>query len=413
MKNILLIHQNLPSQFNNLITYLKSHPGVNLVGVKEKNLSTPYSNHSLLQGMNIVEYTLPEQKKSSNQLERILDTSIQRGKLLVQIAEALIKQNFIPDIVIAHSGWGETLFLKDRFPDARLVILQEFFHGPNSPDINFDPEFQVDRSVNEIAVMQRSLDLQACFDADTIITPTQWQASLIPFEFAKKVRVVHDGIDTSRFMPNHKAQFQLPTKRTVTKKDKVITYIARGLEPYRGFHSFVRSIPAIQRQDKEIEIVIVGNDNVYYSPRLNHPTLTYREHYFKQIQNKADFSKIHVYDKLPQQRCIELMQVSRAHAYYTYPLFSSLTILEAMSCGCTVLGSKTGPVEEFIQPNRTGHLFPFFGIQEFANLAVHVVNDKTHTQEAIGNRARNFIKSCLDWETRIQPFWTRLIDLTP
>jgi glycosyltransferase involved in cell wall biosynthesis len=139
--------------------------------------------------------------------------------------------------------------------------------------------------------------------------------------------------------------------------------------------------------------------------------MTYREYYFNQIKNKADFSKVHVYSNLPQELCCRLMQVSTLHAYYTYPFFSSLTILEAMSTGCVVIGSKTGPVEEFITDGMTGYLFDFFNIKQFAEKAVRIIHQDPDQRYRVGMRAREFIKACLDWETRVQPFWERFLKL--
>lgn len=412
MINILLIHQNLPSQFNNLITFLLKQKNVNLIGVKEKNPSSPFSNHSVLRGMNIVEYTLNSfNREADNYLVTMLDNRIARGQLVGQIAKALKQQNFYPDVIIGHTGWGETMFLKGHYPDAKLVWLQEYFYGPNAPDINFDPEFQVDDSIIEISNINRLTDIHACLDADVITTPTQWQASLIPTEFQPKVKVVHDGIRTDIFCPNDDASFILANGKTLTKKDKVITYIARGLEPYRGYHIFLRAIPEIQHLDPDIEIVIVGNDGVYYSPKLPDGSLTYREHYLKEIESKVNMDKIHFYSNLPQDRCLSLMQISTLHTYFTYPFYSSLTILEAMSCGCVVLGSATGPVQEFITDKRTGYLFNFFDYKTFANKAVEIVNQHPDERYAVGQRARNMIKGCLDWTTQIEPFWERFLKL--
>lgn len=411
-KKILLVHQNLPSQFSNLIPFLKNHPNVELVGIKEKNESSPFSYHKVLRDMNIVEYTLANLDRSKeNFLVSMLDNHVLRGQIVGRIADALKKQNFIPDVIIGHSGWGELLFLKDRFPKAHFVVLQEFFHGPQESDINFDPEFQIDDRIIDVSIMNRSIDLQACFDADVIMTPTQWQAEQIPSEFQRKIKVVHDGIRTDIFKPDETAEFKLRNGKILSKKDKVITYIARGLEPYRGFHSFVRALPEIQRQDPEVEIVIVGNDDIYYSPPLADSNITYRQYYFNQVKDKVDFSRIHIYANLPQELCKRLLQISTVHAYYTYPFFSSLSILEAMSTGCVVLGSKTGPVEEFITDGRTGYLFDFFNTKQFAKKAIEIINQHPDERYRVGMRARDFIKACLDWETKIQPFWERFLKI--
>lgn len=412
MINVLLIHQNLPSQFNNLIPYLRSRPDVKLIGIKERNPTSPFSDHRILKGMEVAEYTLNPLKENTDQpILSLLDERIMRGKIVGQIAELLKKRNFYPDIIVGHTGWGETMFLKDRFPKAKLVLLQEYFYSSHAPDINFDPEFQVNDAIIEIANVNRLPDLHSCMDADIIITPTQWQAKLIPTEFQHKVEVVHDGIRTDIFHPDDNVHFDLPNGKRLTKENKVITYIARGLEPYRGFHIFMRAIPEIQKRDPDIEIVIVGNNGVYYSPKLPDDEGNFKEYYLRELGDKIDLSKVHFFANLAQPLCINLMQISTLHVYFTYPFYSSLSIFEVLSCGCTVLGSATPPVQEFIKDKDTGYLFNFFDIKGFAEKAVHIVNQDPIERHAVGQRARDMIKSRLDWSMCIEPFWENLLKL--
>ena len=362
--------------------------------------------------MEVAEYTLNPLKENTDQpILSLLDERIMRGKIVGQIAELLKKRNFYPDIIVGHTGWGETMFLKDRFPKAKLVLLQEYFYSSHAPDINFDPEFQVNDAIIEIANVNRLPDLHSCMDADIIITPTQWQAKLIPTEFQHKVEVVHDGIRTDIFHPDDNVHFDLPNGKRLTKESKLITYIARGLEPYRGFHIFMRAIPEIQKRDPDIEIVIVGNNGVYYSPKLPDDEGNFKEYYLRELGDKIDLSKVHFFANLAQPLCINLMQISTLHVYFTYPFYSSLSIFEVLSCGCTVLGSATPPVQEFIKDKDTGYLFNFFDIKGFAEKAVHIVNQDPIERHAVGQRARDMIKSRLDWSMCIEPFWENLLKL--
>lgn len=413
MLNVLVIHNNLPSQFNHLIPYLKRRPDIYPIGIKAKNRSSPMSDHKVLRNMRIEEYTLNNVSlHSDNYLVSLLDHNIIRAELVAQITDEIKKQGYTPDIIVAHTAWGEPMFLKDRFPNAKLILLQEFMYGPNAPDINFDHEYRVDDRIINVSNVRRLVDAHACLDADVIITPIHWQKSLIPDIFKPKVEVVHDGIDTNYMCPNDSASFTLENGKVLTKRDKVITYISRGLEPYRGYHKFVEAIPLIQKLDPEIEIVIVGNDQVYYSPKLDHPTLTYREYYLRPYQNDIDFNKVHFYKNLDQQLLISLIQLTSVHSYYTYPFFSSLTIFEAMSCGGVVLGSSTPPVTEFIEDGINGYLFDFFNVNEFATKAVEIVNADAKLRDqlaVISHNARETIKARLDWDMQIEPIWDRLL----
>jgi len=46
-----------------------------------------------------------------------------------------------------------------------------------------------------------------------------------------------------------------------------VTYSARDLEPYRGFHVFMRALPRVLEQRPRAQVLIVGGDGVSYGRR--------------------------------------------------------------------------------------------------------------------------------------------------
>src|SRR6185436_17036483 len=114
--------------------------------------------------------------------------------------------------------------------------------------------------------------------------------------------------------------------------EELVTYVSRNLEPYRGFHTFMRAIPEIQRRRPRARIVIVGGDEVSYSPRLP-PGQTYREMLLKQVQDRIDLARFTFLPRLPYGEYLDLLRASSVHVYLTYPFVLSWSDLEAMSCG--------------------------------------------------------------------------------
>ena len=64
---------------------------------------------------------------------------------------------------------------------------------------------------------------------------------------------------------------------------------------------------------------------------------------------KYDTSRLHFVGTLPYDNYLNLLQVSTAHIYLTYPFILSWSMLEAMSTGCIVVASGTPPVAEYMK----------------------------------------------------------------
>ncbi len=234
--------------------------------------------------------------------------AIHRGKRVAAGAAHLKRQGFRPDLIFAHIGWGEALFLKDIFPDARVLLYGEFFYRPQGGDVGFDPEFPMNaEKVLRLRVMNAPL-LMSLDASDWSIAPTRWQQKQFPAAYAERMSVIHDGINTDKVCPSNEP-----------REPELITYVARNLEPYRGFHVFMRAIPEIQKRRPKARIVIVGGDEVSYSPRLP-PGQTYRQHLLREIEGKADLSRVHFTGRIPYAEYLALLRRSSVHVYLTYPI---------------------------------------------------------------------------------------------
>jgi glycosyltransferase involved in cell wall biosynthesis len=346
---LLFVHQNFPGQYRHLAThYAGAGHEVVALGDKENLRYQPR-----LPGVRLFAYEAPREDHAGA-FEASALRAMQRGRALATAASALRRAGFRPDLVFAHIGWGEALFLKDIFPAAPLLLYGEFFYRARGADMGFDPEFPPSaKSLLRLRVMNAPL-LMSLDAADWVMAPTFWQQRQFPEAYQARMSVIHDGVNTDLALPE-KIDFQ----------EELITYVARNLEPYRGFHVFMRAIPEIQRRRPKARIVIVGGDAVSYSPRLP-PGQTYRERLLQELDGKIDLARVSFLGRIPYKEYLALLRRSSVHVYLTYPFVLSWSLLEAMASGCLVVGSRTPPVEEVIEHGMNGLLVDFFSPEKIA-----------------------------------------------
>src|SRR5688572_28644365 len=346
---LLFVHQNFPGQYRHLAAHYASQKTNQVIGIGEK---ANVLRQAPIPGVQRLGYEFQESSPADSFINPVVK-AIQRGKRVAAGASQLKRQGFYPDVIFGHIGWGEALFLKDLFPKARVLLYCEFFYNARGGDMGFDPEFPTSaEKLLRLRVMNAPL-LMSLDASDWGMVPTRWQQKQFSPAHAERMSVIHDGIDTDVVTPGK-------------PEEELITYVARNLEPYRGFHTFMRAIPEIQKRRPKARIVIVGGDEVSYSPRLP-PGQTYRQLLLREIEGKADLSRVHFTGRIPYADYLALLRRSSVHVYLTYPFVLSWSLLEAMSAGCLVVGSRTPPVEEVIRDGENGLLTDFFSTEQLAS----------------------------------------------
>lgn len=356
---ILFIHQNFPGQYKHLA------PALAAQGHQCVALTLRVKEPANWNGVQVLPYTIKrKQGPGIHPWVNDFDTKVIRAEACYHAAMGLKAKGFTPDIIIGHHGWGETMFLRDVWPNARIGLYCELYHLSDRQHLGFDPEFQPKvAEVEALRIRMKNLNnLVHLQVADAGISPTHFQADTFPEEWRQKISVIHDGIDTNAMRPNPDVRFELPDGSILTRQDEVITFVNRNLEPYRGYHIFMRALPRLLRERPNSQVLIVGGDEVSYGARPPQGQ-TWKQIFIDEVRGQIptpNWDRVHFLGKIPYDQFTRLLQVSRVHLYLTYPFVLSWSLFEAMSAEAAIVASDTGPLKEAIRHGENGLLVDFF-----------------------------------------------------
>ncbi len=398
---ILLVHQNFPGQFLHLAPALAAR-GHQVLGIGDA--ANPHPSP-----VPVARYRAPAAVRHGG----LGSTYMQMAERGATVARALAKlratQGYVPDVVFGHHGWGETLFLREVFPEARHIGYAEFLYGSEGLDTGFDPEFQnIDLAARILVTARAAHLLQAAVRADLSVSPTRWQASTFPPGVRSRIRVIHDGIATDRIAPDRAASLTLPSGLTLRAGDEVLSFVSRRLEPYRGYHIFMRALPAIMAARPGAQVVIVGDEGQSYGAKPPGDR-SWREIFLAEVRERIDMSRVHFAGRVSYADFLSLIQITRVHAYLTYPFVLSWSMLEAMAAGALVIGSRTPPVEEVIADGVNGRLVDFFDVAAWSRAIVAALADP-RPDDALRAAGRATVVSRYDLATVCLPQIVALVE---
>ena len=386
---ILLMHPNFPAQFLNLCLVLGPNPAYEIVFMTARK-------EGEIPGVRKV-YFEPsrESHPEMHHYLQSMESAVLQGQAVYKAALELKKSGFVPDVILGHSGWGSTLYMKDLYPGVPLVGYFEWFYHAHGVDLDFDPEspLTVDGELRSRTINAPFLlDLAAC---DAGISPTKWQKQQFPVEYQPKIQVFHDGVQTERYAPNPSAKICWPDLGIdLPANSEIVTYVGRGMETYRGFPQFMRALEIVLQRRPSCHAVIVGAERIAYGGKKPEGYASYKEWAKQEV--KLDWSRVHFTGLLPRNRYLEALQASSVHVYLTFPFVLSWSMMEAMSTGCLLVASDTPPVRELLTDRQNGLLVDFFDI---AAIAARVEEALTQQAELSGVRAaaRQTIVDRYDW----------------
>lgn len=387
---ILFLHPNTFAQFSHLAKALAQDDTNQVVfGTQRIPGKLPKVSKAIYEAVKTV-------NAKSHYYLHDLETHIHEGQAVYHLCTRLKSEGFVPDVVYGHSGWGSTLYIKDVFPQAKLLCYSEWFYHARGSNFDFDPSKPVTYDdITRIRTKNASM-LMSLISCDRGLSPTHYQHQRFPPEFHSKITVRHDGIDTEFFKPKPGAKLVLPRiDLDLSEVEELVTYVARGMEPMRGFPQFMAAVGILQQRRPRCHVVVVGDNRVAYG-KLLPDGKTYKEFMLEKVP--LDLDRVHFTGFLPYSEYLKVLQASSVHIYLTYPFVLSWSMLESMATGCLVVASNTAPVIEVIENRVNGLLVDFFSPKDIAD-RVEEALDNRDQMAGIRENARETILQRYDLAT--------------
>ncbi|NIE80513.1 glycosyltransferase [Asaia sp. As-1742] len=368
----LFVHQNFPGQFLHLVRHLHEQGDHEIVFISE-------ANEGYLPGVRRVLYRQDRVvSPGTHPALRELEMGLSRAEAVARAAQTLKGLGYTPDIIIGHHGWGELLNLVDVYPDVPILGYFEFFYHTDRNDVDFDPEFPPRPELSPNVRVKNAINLLALNLNQHGQTPTLFQRETYPDWAQSRINLLREGVNLDLCTPDPGVFRRNVTigPHIICPSDKLVTFVARNLEPYRGIHSFMRALPRILDERPDARIILVGGDGTSYGAPPPADAGSWRDIFLREVSGRIDAERVHFLGKIDYDTFRLTLRRSDAHVYLTYPFVASWSLREAMATGCAIVGSQTAPVEEFITDRSTGLLAPFLEPDRIADAVLEILEDR-------------------------------------
>jgi glycosyltransferase involved in cell wall biosynthesis len=376
---LLLVHQNFPGQFRQLTPLLLAR-GHDVVAVGSHQRQLPFP-------CRILRYQEPSKPPQPLPYGAGLwHEALLRAEAVAHLCEGLDSEGWRPDRILGHCGWGETLGLDALWPGVPQILWPEIWVRPEHGGYGSDPQKPSPALPHHLEQLGRNaITRSALAHASHWVLPTRHQASSLPPEYQDhRLHVIHEGIDTTVACPNPQVAFQV-RGICIDRSVPTLTLINRNLERLRGFDVFMRALPAVLAAQPQLRVLIVGGNEAGYGG--GHHPVPLRQRMLSELGGQLDLERVHFLGRIPYNQLLAVMQASWVHVYLSYPFVLSWSLLEAMACGCAIVGSRGMPVEEVITHGVNGLLIHHDHPEELADRVLKLLA-MPEMRERLGAAAR-------------------------
>ncbi len=400
----LFIHQNFPGQYLHIVRHLAADPRNDVVFASEMSDGN-------IPGVRRINYSFGRKPRQDlHACVRDWEAAVKRAERVEALVRKLVPLGFKPDIIIGHHGWGELLNLPDIWPDVPILGYFEFYYHTAGYDVNFDPEYPMGPNFEPAVRAMNTINHAAIALGQHGQSPTRFQLGAYPEWARTRIELLPEGarLDQCKPDPTIRRDMLEIDGMQIAPSDKLITYVARNLEPYRGFHVMMRALPRLLAARPDLKVVMVGGNDVSYGAKLD--GTTWKDYFTRQLPTGTDLERVRMPGQVPYDTYLKLLQRSDAHVYLTYPFVASWSLREALASGCVVVGADVAAVQEFVTDGRNGRLVRPLDPVHVTETVLELLEDEPQAKR-LRHGARRYAEQNLDMRIHIAAFEARIAEL--
>jgi glycosyltransferase involved in cell wall biosynthesis len=396
---ILFIHDAFPAQFGRLALELTRRHGWKCSFLVQSLSSCPTPTPEMLQALELHQVPLAAEHRSGEGIPwpQIYGHYLDQCRSVFEAIRA--RPQLRPELVVAHGGRGApTLFLRELL-ECPIINYCEYYFATSHRDISYRIDLPPAEPAPFFPRCINAPTLATLVDCDAGYSATHWQKQSFPARFHSKIEVHFDGIDTDLYSPGPAPRSI--GERSIPEGTRVVTFVSRGLESIRGFDLFMKAAHRIAQVRTDVVFVVVGGDEIHYGwDKLHTGAPSFKEWVLR--QESYDLSRFIFVGRILPEKLTDILRLSDLHIYLTAPFVLSWSVLNAMACGCVVLGSDVPPVREVIRPGENGLIEPLFDVDRLTDTALRVLDDPA-AFAPLGHAAHRTIQEYYSLEVCIPP----------
>ena len=131
--HVLFVHQNFPAQFGHMADHL-----INGIGYRCRFVTERRGGE--VGDIECVQYKIDGgATKHNHYCTRTFENATRHALGVYDAVKA--RPDLKPDLIVGHSGFGSTLFLRELYPDVPIINYFEYFYRTRDSDMDFRKEY--------------------------------------------------------------------------------------------------------------------------------------------------------------------------------------------------------------------------------------------------------------------------------
>lgn len=188
-----------------------------------------------------------------------------------------------------------------------------------------------------------------------------------------RLRIIYLSVDTDKYVPGDAGG-----------ASPYLLYVAKFL-PRKNHALLIEAFKILARSRPELRLVLVGPASGAYSKSTTRRGSDCHLEALSLIREAGLKDQVTILERVPEEELVRFYQECELFIFPSREEGFGLTVLEAMSCGCTVVANDVEPVREVV--GEGGVLMQMDDADGLADTLAELLDDKSR-RESLGAAAR-------------------------